>query len=57
MNKLALASALVLSQALAMSALAQDLGFSSHSHFAAAFKQAYGRSPTEFKHAASTKSA
>ena len=40
-----------------MSALAQDLGFSSHSHFAAAFKQAYGRSPTEFKHSASTKSA
>jgi len=40
-----------------MSALAQDLGFSSHSHFAAAFKQAYGRSPTEFKQSASSKSA
>jgi AraC family transcriptional regulator len=25
------------------------LGFSSHSHFAAAFKQAYGRSPTAFR--------
>jgi AraC-like DNA-binding protein len=40
-----------------MSALAQDLGFSSHSHFAAAFKQAYGRSPTEFKQSALSKSA
>ena len=32
-----------------LSALAADLGFSSHSHFAAAFRQAYGRSPTAFK--------
>ena len=40
-----------------MSALAQDLGFSSHSHFAAAFKQAYGRSPTAFKQSATAKSA
>jgi AraC family transcriptional regulator len=32
-----------------LSALATDLGFSSHSHFAAAFRQAYGRSPTAFK--------
>ena len=32
-----------------LSALAADLGFSSHSHFSAAFRQAYGRSPTEFK--------
>jgi AraC-like DNA-binding protein len=31
-----------------LSALANDLGFSSHSHFAAAFKQTYRRSPTEF---------
>jgi AraC family transcriptional regulator len=31
-----------------LSALAQDLGFSSHSHFSAAFKQAYGRTPSEF---------
>ena len=31
-----------------LSALAFDLGFSSHSHFAAAFRQAYGRSPTAF---------
>ncbi len=29
--------------------LALDLGFSSHSHFSAAFKQAYGRSPTEMQ--------
>lgn len=40
-----------------MSALAHDLGFSSHSHFTAAFRQAYGRTPTEFKRAASAKSA
>lgn len=32
-----------------LSALAQDLGFSSHSHFSAAFQQAYGRTPTEFR--------
>ena len=40
-----------------MSALALDLGFSSHSHFTAAFKQAYGRSPSEFRKSASSKSA
>ena len=39
-----------------MSALALDLGFSSHSHFAAAFKQTYGRSPTAFRQSASAKS-
>ncbi|WP_064749214.1 helix-turn-helix transcriptional regulator [Lysobacter antibioticus] len=39
-----------------MSALAQDLGFSSHSHFAAAFKQAYGRSPSAFRQSARAKS-
>lgn len=32
-----------------LSALAAELGFSSHSHFAAAFRQVYGRSPTAFK--------
>jgi AraC-like DNA-binding protein len=32
-----------------LSTLAADLGFSSHSHLAAAFRQAYGRSPTAFK--------
>ncbi len=31
-----------------LSALAADLGFSSHSHFAAAFRQTYGRSPSAF---------
>lgn len=31
-----------------LSALALDLGFSSHSHFTAAFRQAYGRTPSEF---------
>lgn len=32
-----------------MAALALALGFSSHSHFAAAFRRAYGRSPTAFR--------
>jgi AraC-like DNA-binding protein len=32
-----------------LSALAGELGFSSHSHFTAAFRQAYGRSPTTFR--------
>jgi AraC-like DNA-binding protein len=32
-----------------MSALALDLGFSSHSHFSAAFKRTYGRSPSAFR--------
>jgi AraC-like DNA-binding protein len=35
-----------------LSALAADLGFSSHSHFSAAFRQAYGRSPTAFRQSA-----
>ncbi|HEV2332034.1 MAG TPA: AraC family transcriptional regulator [Gammaproteobacteria bacterium] len=35
-----------------LSALAADLGFSSHSHFTAAFRQAYGRTPSEFKSSA-----
>jgi AraC family transcriptional regulator len=37
-----------------LSTLAADLGFSSHSHFAAAFRQAYGRSPTAFRLSAQT---
>ena len=32
-----------------LSGLAQDLGFSSHSHFSAAFRQAYGVTPVEFR--------
>jgi AraC family transcriptional regulator len=32
-----------------LSGLAQDLGFSSHSHFSAAFKQHYGVTPGEFR--------
>lgn len=32
-----------------LTALALELGFSSHSHFSAAFRQAYGRSPSEFR--------
>jgi AraC family transcriptional regulator len=48
--RLRLARALdLLAQRDDLSALAQDLGFSSHSHFSAAFQQAYGRSPTEFR--------
>jgi AraC family transcriptional regulator len=35
-----------------LSALAAELGFSSHSHFTAAFRQAYGRSPTAFRKSA-----
>jgi len=35
-----------------LSTLAADLGFSSHSHFSAAFRQAYGRSPTAFRQTA-----
>ena len=31
-----------------LSGLAHDLGFSSHSHFSAAFRQLYGRTPSEF---------
>ena len=36
-----------------LSGLAQDLGFSSHSHFSAAFKQLYGLTPAEFRSNAS----
>lgn len=32
-----------------LTALALELGFSSHSHFSSAFRQAYGRTPTEFQ--------
>ena len=32
-----------------LTTLALDLGFSSHSHFSSAFRQLYGRSPSEFK--------
>lgn len=35
-----------------LTALALEVGFSSHSHFSAAFRQAYGRSPSEFKRVA-----
>jgi AraC family transcriptional regulator len=33
-------------------ALGLDLGFSSHSHFSASFRQAYGRTPAEFQRSA-----
>jgi len=32
-----------------LTCLSLDLGFSSHSHFSAAFREAYGRSPSEFR--------
>jgi AraC-like DNA-binding protein len=32
-----------------LSGLAQDVGFSSHSHFSAAFRQLYGVTPAEFR--------
>ena len=35
-----------------LTTLALDLGFSSHSHFSATFRAAYGRSPSEFRQAA-----
>ena len=35
-----------------LTALGLDLGFSSHSHFSAAFREAYGRSPSEFRQSA-----
>lgn len=35
-----------------LSALSHELGFSSHSHFSAAFQQTYGRSPSEFRQSA-----
>jgi AraC family transcriptional regulator len=35
-----------------LTTLGLDLGFSSHSHFSAAFRAAYGRSPSEFKQSA-----
>jgi AraC-like DNA-binding protein len=35
-----------------LTALSLDLGFSSHSHFSAAFRGAYGQSPSQFKQSA-----
>jgi AraC family transcriptional regulator len=35
-----------------LTALSLDLGFSSHSHFSAAFREAYGRSPSAFRRSA-----
>ena len=35
-----------------LTALSLDLGFSSHSHFSAAFRDAYGRTPSEFRQSA-----
>jgi AraC family transcriptional regulator len=35
-----------------LTSLSLELGFSSHSHFSAAFREAYGRSPSEFRQSA-----
>jgi len=35
-----------------LAALALDLGFSSHSHFSATFRQVYGRAPSQFQRSA-----
>jgi len=35
-----------------LTTLSLDLGFSSHSHFSAAFREAFGRSPSEFRQSA-----
>jgi AraC family transcriptional regulator len=35
-----------------LTSLGLDLGFSSHSHFSAAFRQLYGRTPSQFKQSA-----
>lgn len=51
--RLRLARALhLLSQYDDLTALSLDLGFSSHSHFSAAFRQTYGHSPSEFRQSA-----
>jgi AraC-like DNA-binding protein len=51
--RLRLARALdLLSEYEDLTSLGLDLGFSSHSHFTTAFRQMYGRSPSEFRHAA-----
>ena len=39
----------LLGKCLDLTGLALDLGFSSHSHFSAAFKQAYGQTPAQFQ--------
>jgi AraC family transcriptional regulator len=51
--RLRLARALdLLGQCDDLTALSLDLGFSSHSHFSAAFRAAYGHSPSEFRQTA-----
>ncbi len=51
--RLRLARALdLLAQQDDLTTLSLDLGFSSHSHFTAVFREAYGRSPSEFRQSA-----
>lgn len=55
--RLRLARALdLIGKAQDLTALGLELGFSSHSHFTAAFRQAYGRTPAEFRRSAGPKS-
>jgi AraC-like DNA-binding protein len=42
----------LLGESFDLTSLALDLGFSSYSHFSAAFKQAYGQTPAEFQRSA-----
>jgi AraC-like DNA-binding protein len=51
--RLRLARALdLLAQYEDLTSLSLDLGFSSHSHFSATFRQTYGRTPSEFRQSA-----
>jgi AraC family transcriptional regulator len=51
--RLRLARALdLLAQTDDLTSVSLDLGFSSHSHFSAAFRRTYGRSPSEFRRSA-----
>ena len=55
--RLRLARALdLLSDSIDLTALALELGFSSHSHFSAAFRQMYGESPSAFRRSTARRS-
>ena len=58
LTQLRLARALVeLPHAADLTALALDLGFSSHSHFTARFRALFGLTPTDVRRGASTRGA
>jgi AraC-like DNA-binding protein len=52
--RMALALERIAEQGTPLSSLALDLGFSSHSHFTALFRQTFGVSPSDFRRRAST---